>query len=156
MKFSIKTKIKTSPEQIYHAWLTSKAHGAMTGGDAKCSSKVGGKFSAWDGYILGKNLELIKDKYIKQSWRTIEFDQDQPDSILEIALKEIKPGITELTLSHSVLLPKDLKYKMGWVEKLFRSYESIFRIKKRIKHERCSKNITVWLLCLHQVVAGDN
>lgn len=129
MKFSIKTKIKTSPKQIYHAWLTSKAHGAMTGGDAKCSSKVGGKFSAWDGYILGKNLELIKDKYIKQSWRTIEFDQDQPDSILEIALKEIKPGITELTLSHSVLLPKDFKYKKGWVENYFDPMKVYFESK---------------------------
>lgn len=129
MKFSIKTKIKTSPEQIYHAWLTSKAHGAMTGGDAKCSSKVGGKFSAWDGYILGKNLELIKDKYIKQSWRTIEFDQDQPDSILEIDLKEIKPGITELTLSHSVLLPKDFKYKKGWVENYFDPMKVYFESK---------------------------
>ena len=129
MKFSIKTKIKTSPEQRYHAWLTSKAPGARTGGDAKCSSKVGGKFSAWDGYILGKNLELIKDKYIKQSWRTIEFDQDQPDSILEIALKEIKPGITELTLSHSVLLPKDLKYKMGWVENYFDPMKVYFESK---------------------------
>ena len=129
MKFSIKTKFKTTPEQIYRAWLTSKAHGAMTGGVSKCSSKVGGKFSAWDGYISGKNLELITAQYIKQTWRTIEFDQDQPDSILEIKLKEIKPGITELTLSHSGLLPQDLKYKKGWIENYFDPMKVYFESK---------------------------
>ncbi len=119
MKFTIKTKIKTTPDKIYRAWLTSKGHAAMTGGDAKCNAKVGGKFTAWDEYISGKNLELIPDQYIKQSWRTVEFDPDQADSLLEIQLKEIKPGITELTLTHSDLLSKDIKYKKGWVESYF-------------------------------------
>jgi uncharacterized protein YndB with AHSA1/START domain len=126
MKFTIKTRIKTTPDKIYRAWLTSKGHAAMTGGDAKCSAKVGGKFTAWDEYISGKNLELIPDQYIKQSWRTVEFDPDQPDSLLEIQLKEIKPGITELTLTHSDLLAKDIKYKKGWVESYFDPMKSYF------------------------------
>lgn len=127
MKFTIKSKFKTSPDKIYRAWLTSKAHTAMTGGKAKCASTVGRKFTAWDEYISGKNLLLIPNLYIKQSWRTVEFDLDQPDSTLEIELKEVNPGITELTLTHSDLLAKDIKYKKGWVESYFEPMKMYFK-----------------------------
>jgi len=126
MKFTIKTKIKTTSDKIYLAWLSGKKHAAMTGGDAKCSAKVGGNFTAWDGYITGINLELKPNQYIRQSWRTVEFDSDQPDSLLEIRLNEIKPGITELTLIHSDLLPTDIKYKKGWVDNYFDPMKSYF------------------------------
>ena len=126
MKFTIKTKIATSAQTIYEAWLSSKKHEAMTGGDAKCSKRLHAIFTAWDGYISGKNLELIANDYIKQSWRTVEFDDAQPDSVLEIKLKEIKPGITEITLLHSNLLPKDIKYKKGWIENYFNPMKNYF------------------------------
>ena len=50
--------IPAKPAEIYKAWLSSKGHSAMTGSAAKVTGKVGGKFTAWDGYIFGKTLEL--------------------------------------------------------------------------------------------------
>lgn len=63
-KFTVSEIIPASPEAIYDAWLDSKAHGAMTGSKAKASAKVGAKFSAWDGYIEGTNLELVPGERI--------------------------------------------------------------------------------------------
>jgi uncharacterized protein YndB with AHSA1/START domain len=48
-----KTSIPATPDEIYEAFTNSKKHSAFTGSKAKCDPKVGGKFTAWDGYISG-------------------------------------------------------------------------------------------------------
>jgi len=40
----------------------------MTGSPAHVDGDAGGAFSAWDGYIFGRNLELIPDQCIVQAW----------------------------------------------------------------------------------------
>ena len=73
-EFTVSDVIPASPEQVYAAWLSGKSHAAMTGGGpATGSTKVGGRFTAWDGYIAGKNLKLEPGRRIVQSWRTTEF-----------------------------------------------------------------------------------
>ncbi len=56
----------------------------MIEGEAKCSNQEGGKFTAWDGYIAGKNIQLITNKKIIQIWRTSEFNDNDEDSELII------------------------------------------------------------------------
>src|SRR5512137_897347 len=98
--FEISDLIPASPEHIYHAWLDAAEHGAFTGGTATGKAKVGSKFTAWDGYISGTNLELEPNRRIVQSWRTTEFPADSPDSLLEILL--VAQGErTKITLVHS-------------------------------------------------------
>jgi activator of HSP90 ATPase len=55
--------------EIYEMLMDSKKHAAFTGDDAEISREVGGKISAWGGYIGGTNLELVPDRKIVQSWR---------------------------------------------------------------------------------------
>ena len=50
----------------------------MTGAAARIAGRVGAAYSAWDGYIAGKTLELAPGKRIVQSWRTTEFASDDP------------------------------------------------------------------------------
>ena len=71
--FTLTTTIPASPEEIYQAWLDSLAHSEMTGGAANMSEQIGAEVSAWDGYISGRNLELVPGERIVQSWRTSEF-----------------------------------------------------------------------------------
>lgn len=118
MEFTLTTTISASAKEIYSAWLSSEKHSLMTGGVAVCSDKEGMKFSAWDGYIQGKNIKLIPFKKIIQSWRTDEFNEEEFDSQIELSLVE-KDGITELTLLH-INLPKNGEhYKKGWEEHYF-------------------------------------
>ena len=91
---------KAKPEVIYQAWLSSQGHSQMTGAEAKCSNKVGGKFTAWDGYISGKNIQLNENKLIVQTWRTSEFSDTDEDSELSISFTETKEGC-ELNLVHT-------------------------------------------------------
>lgn len=113
MNFTLKIILEASPEKIYTTWLDSQGHSEMTGGFASISDQAGDQFSAWDGYIEGKNLELETNKRILQSWRTTDFNETDEDSLLEILLNEVD-GQTELTLIHSNLPEHGEQYRAGW------------------------------------------
>lgn len=112
--------IPANPQKIYKAWLNSKEHTAMSGSKATASAKIKGKFTAWDGYISGHNLELQDGKKIVQAWRSTEFPEGAPDSILEIKLDKKPGGKTQLTLTHSHIPQGQAKsYKQGWKDYYF-------------------------------------
>jgi uncharacterized protein YndB with AHSA1/START domain len=78
-EFTISTFLPASPEKVFRTWLSSDGHTGMTGSPAKVEPRVGGAFTAWDGYITGKTLELKPYTRIVQAWRTSEFPEDSPD-----------------------------------------------------------------------------
>jgi uncharacterized protein YndB with AHSA1/START domain len=90
--YRLRSIIAATPRQIYAAWLDSLAHTEMTGGEASTSEEVGAAVSAWDGYITGRNLELVPGKRIVQSWRTSRFTDEHADSIVTISLKASAGG----------------------------------------------------------------
>jgi len=61
-----------SPELIYNLIMDEKKHAAFTGSKAIIDSKANGKFSVFDGYCHGYNMELIKGKKIVQAWHFAE------------------------------------------------------------------------------------
>ena len=124
--FTLSIGLPVSPEMIYKAWLSSDGHTAMTGSPAKVTGRVGGKFTAWDGYIFGKTLELEKPHRILQAWRTSEFPEDAQDSLVEILLDKAKGG-TKVTLKH-YNMPADQvdSYKQGWEDFYFKPMRDYF------------------------------
>ena len=62
--------IKTTPHEIYEAFMDSKIHSKFTESKTKISREIGGNFSVFEGAINGKNVELIQDKKIVQTWRS--------------------------------------------------------------------------------------
>jgi len=125
IEFVISALIPATPQEVYAAWLSSEGHSQMTGGSASITDKVGDEFEAWDGYIHGKNLELIPGKRIVQSWRTSEFNADEPDSHIEISLEAVTDQ-TRLTLNHTGLPPHGMQYEQGWVESYFEPMKEYF------------------------------
>jgi activator of HSP90 ATPase len=95
-----KTLIPTTPDEVYNAFIEAKKHSAFTGSKATCDPKVGGEFTAWDGYISGRNLELVKGKKIVQEWSTTDWPDKFPPSRLELTFKGAKGG-TEISMIHS-------------------------------------------------------
>ncbi len=112
-------------KEIYKTWLSSEGHSNMTGGEATISEKIGGRFTAWDGYIEGKNIELEPYKRILQSWRTSQFEDHEKDSQLEILLNEVD-GQTELTLIHTNVPESGEHYKKGWDNHYFQPMKLYF------------------------------
>lgn len=126
--FEIKENFTVKPSVIYQSWLDSTGHSNMTGGLAHCSKQVGGEFTAWDGYISGKNKSLIQDKEIVQLWRTTEFEKHDEDSELKIMLRETEEGCA-LTLKHSNIPDGESDYKQGWVDHYFSPMKDYFKNK---------------------------
>jgi activator of HSP90 ATPase len=125
-RFTVSAVIPAKASDIYNAWLSSEGHAAMTGNPAKVDGKVGGEFTAWDGYIFGSTLELEPDQRILQTWRTSEFPTDAPDSRLEILFEEVAGG-TKVSLIHSDM-PEDQvdSYRQGWEDFYFKPMKEYF------------------------------
>jgi len=106
--------IGAKPEDVYDVLIDSKKHTKLTGSSASISDKVGGRFTAWDGYIFGKNLELVRGKRIVQEWSTTEWPKGYPPSRLEIILTPKADG-TQLKMIHSKV-PAEQRddYAEGW------------------------------------------
>jgi hypothetical protein len=83
----------TTPAKLYEFFMNSAKHTAATGMPAKISPKVGGNWSAFGGMILGKNLVLIPNRMIVQTWRSSEWKKADPDSIWSSPLKN--PPVAE-------------------------------------------------------------
>ena len=100
----------------YEALLDGKKHSKLIG--SKCTGKaaVGSSFTAWDGYISGKVLELDPGKRILQEWETTEWPENAPPSIVEWSFQD-KDGGTKVTLIHSkVPSEQAASYQKGWID----------------------------------------
>jgi len=107
---------KATPKQVYDAYVDSKKHSEFTDSKATGKPVVGGKFTAWDGYISGKFLELEDGKRVVQEWTSTDFPEDYPPSKLELTFCEVPKG-TEILMVHSNV-PKDQEDDTtdGWTE----------------------------------------
>jgi activator of HSP90 ATPase len=118
--------IPAEPKDVYAAWMSSKGHEAMTGSGAKVTAKVGSAYTAWDGYISGKTLELEPGSRIVQSWRTTDFDDAEPDSRLEVLLEKAKAG-TKVTFVHTnIPAGRGPEYRKGWLDFYFKPMKGYF------------------------------
>jgi activator of HSP90 ATPase len=125
-EFTMSIVLKAEPEKIFRAWLSTDGHAAMTGSPARVEPRVGGTFTAWDGYISGKTLELKPYTRILQAWRTTEFPDGSPDSRVEVLLEAVEGG-TKLTLVHSNMPEGQAdSYKKGWEEFYFEPMKKYF------------------------------
>ncbi len=122
--------ISALPEEVYEALLDPTKHSEFTDSKATGKPQVGSRFTAWDGYISGKNLELEKGKRIVQDWITTEWPEGYPPSKLEITLKKID-GKTELTMTQSNV-PADQRSELeqGWKDYYWKPLKDYFKKKK--------------------------
>jgi uncharacterized protein YndB with AHSA1/START domain len=105
------------PEAVYEALMTTKGHEAFTESPARISPKVGGTFRAWDGYIQGKNLELVRGKTIVQAWRASE--EGWPEdyfSTVTYRLTPVRNG-TRVSFTHTAVPAEHARQlAAGWKE----------------------------------------
>jgi uncharacterized protein YndB with AHSA1/START domain len=104
-----------SPHAVYEALMDSKRHAAFTGGAAEISREVGGAYSAYDGYITGRNIELVADRKIVQSWRAVDWEQDVLSTVT-FELTPVPEG-TRLDFTHAdVPEGTEAEFAQGWID----------------------------------------
>ena len=76
-------ELPASPAALYSMYLDPTQHAAFTGGGpASISAAPGSAWSAFDGRIHGRILALTPHRQIVQSWRSFEWQEEDPDSVL--------------------------------------------------------------------------
>jgi activator of HSP90 ATPase len=123
------TLIPATPVEVYDAFINARKHRAFTGAGATCGARVGGKFTAWDGYISGKILELDLGKRIVQEWRTTEWPEGAPPSQLDLSFKKKGNG-TVISMIHSrVPAEQAAAYRKGWIDYYWNPLKKYFQEK---------------------------
>ena len=108
--------IPASPKEVYAAYVDPKKHGEFTGSKATGKPVVGGKYTAWDGYIFGKFLELEEGKRVVQEWTTTDWEDGYKASKLELTFCEVAEG-TKIVMVHSnVPKAQEDEIAEGWTE----------------------------------------
>jgi activator of HSP90 ATPase len=113
-RLRLATTFDASPDDVYEAWISGDLHAAMTGSAATSVKRKGGAFTAWDGYISGTHVELEPGKRILQSWRTKEFPDKAPDSVLEIRLARTGKATRITLLQSGIPDGQSDMYTDGW------------------------------------------
>ena len=97
---------KASPKRLYKALLDSKQFsefsaqlGEFSAKSAKINRTEGGAFTLFDGYITGRNVELVPNQRIVQAWH----DKEWPAGVYSIVKFELKSqgSGTHLVFDHT-------------------------------------------------------
>lgn len=125
--------IPATPEEVYEAYTNPKIQSKFTGSKATGTPKVGEEFTAWDGYISGKYLELEKGKKIVQEWIDTDWPQGYTPSKFELTFKATPEG-TEVTMIHSNI-PAARKEELseGWTDFYWNPLRDYFSKKTKKK-----------------------
>lgn len=99
----------------------------MTGGKATVEAKIGGRHTAWDGYIEGEILELEPGRRIVQSWRSSQFPVGHPPSLLEIRFRDVPEGCGIMLAHSDIPEGQGEQYEKGWHEHYFIPMTKYFR-----------------------------
>ena len=105
----------TPPEKIYALLLDSRKLTAIHGAKATMSKRPNGKFSVFDDYCHGFNIELIEDRKIEQAWvfREDGWPEDHY-SICTFLLESSKSGTKLVFTQKGVPEHKFEAIKAGW------------------------------------------
>ncbi len=129
-RIEVSEVLPVKQKNLYEAWLDSDKHSAFTGSKAVIDRRVGGTFTAWDGYISGTTISVEPFGRIVQSWRTTEFPDDAPDSEIEVLFDEVPEG-TKITLIHNNIPDgQGEAYRQGWIDFYFTPMKEYFSKKK--------------------------
>lgn len=78
----------TKRESLYELYMNAQLHSMIIDGPVEITEKIGSSFKAFRGYITGKNLQLVKDQLIVQSWRGSDWNSKDSDSAFLLSLEQ--------------------------------------------------------------------
>jgi activator of HSP90 ATPase len=106
---------KASAKEIYEALMDSIKHSEFTHSKASISRTVGGTISAYDGYITGKNIELIPDEKIVQDWRAVDWPEDFFSSVI-FKITPVQGGARLDFTQMGVPEGTEEEFSQGWID----------------------------------------
>ena len=122
-------EIAALPDELFDAYLDRRRHAAITGGKVSIGTRIGGRFSAFDGMITGRNLQILPKVVIVQSWRAGSWHKDDPDSLLVLAFGPGRAkGCGRIDLVHVAVPDHDLDgVTKGWQQYYWKPWRAYLK-----------------------------
>lgn len=120
-------RFRVSPERLFDIYMDSKRHAAAINSTASVSRKVGGRFTAFEGALVGKNLALVPGRMIVQSWRGSYWKRADLDSILILTFSKTPRG-GRIRLVHANVPDRyHASIRKGWNEYYWTRWRAYLR-----------------------------
>jgi activator of HSP90 ATPase len=81
----IAASLPATPEVLFDMYLDPVAHSAFTGFPVTIEARPGAPFRAFDGSLSGTILHIEPKRLVVQTWRSINFSDDDIDSVLALS-----------------------------------------------------------------------
>jgi activator of HSP90 ATPase len=91
---------KTTPEELFDLLTDSRKHSEIIKAKVRIGREAGDSFSAFNGMVTGKNLIVVPNKLLVQSWRGNVWKEDDLDSIVILTFTATKRG-AKIDLVHA-------------------------------------------------------
>lgn len=118
--------IRAAPATVFNAFVNPRVHAAFTGAAATGSARVGGRFTAWDGYISGVNRVVDRGRRLVQEWKTTEWPEGAGPSQVEFVFQAVKGG-TRIRMVHSNVPAEQAdSYRQGWIDSYWEPLKAYF------------------------------
>jgi activator of HSP90 ATPase len=124
--------LPATPVEVYDAIVNARKHAAFTGAPAKSANRVGGKFTAWDGYITGKYLKLVPGKKIVEEWRTNQWPADYPPSRIELSFERVAKATRLTMVQAEVPAAQAPQYRQGWKDYYWTPLKAYFAAQRKV------------------------
>lgn len=74
--------LPAAPDRLCDMYLDAEQHAKFTGGAVRVEPRAGASFSAFNGVLSGKIIEVQPKRLIAQTWRSANWRADAIDSVL--------------------------------------------------------------------------
>jgi activator of HSP90 ATPase len=117
------------PSALFELYTDARLHAEATGAGAAIEPAAGRAFTAWDGYIGGVNLHVVKDRMVVQTWRSADWSDKDEDSILVLLFEPERSG-TRLLLTHANVPDEEaVELRKGWTEYYWKPWKAWLKSK---------------------------
>jgi activator of HSP90 ATPase len=130
--------IKAKPHEVFETLMDSQKHSRLTGHKAYISRRVGGRVEINDEAITGRNIELIPDRKIVQTWRDSRWPQEYHSTVT--FLLDQYNDETKLTFVQTGVPAEDYEsLKQSWYENYWKPLKATLEKSERAQRRSSLK-----------------
>ncbi|MCB9779318.1 MAG: SRPBCC domain-containing protein [Alphaproteobacteria bacterium] len=117
--FELATDLFIKPVEVFDTWLDSTRHSLLTQAPALIDPRVGGQYSLWGGSVTGEFVHIDRPRVIAQTWRTVDFSADMPDTRLELTFEERVNGCRLRVVHAHIPASMASAFRSAWTQYYF-------------------------------------
>ncbi|MED5371211.1 MAG: SRPBCC domain-containing protein [Myxococcota bacterium] len=123
-ELQLSVDVPTTPQKLWEAYMDTLQQAAITGAPASVEAKIGGNITLYSGAVTGVFVALRKPDLIVQTWRTHDFEDQEPDARTEIRLAPSARGCRFIVTQDNIPQRLRKQFINGWTTAYFKDLQT--------------------------------